>query len=91
MQVLKCWHRKTYSKCLCKLPERQKVDRYHCRVFNPVNTLLGYQLICFTHLILWKGSDLAASMALDLTVATILSQAGNSEACAARKEARVWP
>ena len=29
-----------------------------------------------SHLILWNGSDLAASVALDLAVATILSQAG---------------
>ena len=33
-------------------------------------------ILCLTHLILWKGSDLAASITLDLTVATILSQAG---------------
>ena len=48
-------------------------------------------ILCLTHQILWKGSDLAASIALDLTVATILSQAGKFAACKARKEARVWP
>ena len=42
-----------------------------------------------SHLILWNGSDLAASVALDLAVATILSQAGKFVMCEARNEARV--
>ena len=44
-----------------------------------------------SHLICWKGKLLRISAELDLTVATILSQAGKLAACEARKEARVWP
>ena len=43
-----------------------------------------------SHLILWNGRDLAASVALDLAVATILSQAGKLVMCEARNEATVW-